>query len=83
MGSQEGGRTNRVVLSLLTLGISIGITIVCFLFGLPFFFLFLVVPFLFLRGRDRQVLTCPACGYEGEGAEQYCPYDGNHLVPDP
>jgi hypothetical protein len=51
--------------------------VICYLSGLPFFFLFLFIPFLSLnRSRMRR---CPACGFESREPVRFCPYDGNEL----
>ena len=79
MGSEEGGRTNRISLSLLLAAGSLIITVICYLLGLPFFFLFLFFPFLSWWGRNETKNRCPVCGYEGSGGERFCPYDGTKL----
>jgi hypothetical protein len=69
-----------VILPLLLVAGSVALTIIFFLAGLPFFFLFLLIPFISLRGRSKEVLRCPVCGFESIGAVRYCPYDGNELT---
>ncbi|WP_048062130.1 hypothetical protein [Methanocorpusculum labreanum] len=58
---------------------SILLTVVFFLLGLPFFFLFLFVPlFLFFPGkRSRKV--CPVCGVVSSNDSAYCRVCGAKL----
>jgi hypothetical protein len=59
------------------------VTTVSLALGFPFFFLFLFIPVIPLLGRRRQVRRCPACGWETEGEERFCPWDGSPLPPEP
>ncbi|QYZ80383.1 hypothetical protein E2N92_03515 [Methanofollis formosanus] len=69
-------------MSLLLLAGSLLVTAVCYLLGLPFFFLFLFVPLLPLFGRRPvRVKRCPTCGWETAGREDFCPWDGSRLTP--
>lgn len=64
------------MLSLLLFLCSIGLTILLWIFGFPFFFLFLFIPLIPMFGRDQEILVCPICGWQTNGNERYCPYDG-------
>lgn len=50
-------------------------------FNALFLFLFLpFVPFLFRRGGDRGVASCPECGFSTRNQEfTHCPRDGSRL----
>jgi len=50
--------------------------------GLPFFFLFLVIPIIPLLRRNRNVRRCPVCGWETSGSERFCPVDATPLEDD-
>ena len=79
MGRQGGGFTNRLILSGLLLALSLGLTLVLWSLGIPFFFFFLLIPLIPFLGRERKISRCPACGWETVGNEKYCPYDGTRL----
>jgi hypothetical protein len=69
-------------LSLLLLAGSLALTVLFWMLGVPFFFLFLFMPLLpFLSGRSRK-RRCPVCGWETAGSERFCPYDATPLVDD-
>ncbi len=67
-------------LSIILLLGSLALTVVLWLAGLPFFFIFLFVPLLPFLGRKNTVRHCPACGWETTGDERFCPYDATLLV---
>jgi len=69
-------------LSLFLLAGSIAISALCWIAGLPFFFLFLFVPLLPLVLRREHTKRCPVCGWETTGNERFCPYDANILEDD-
>ncbi|RPI36090.1 MAG: hypothetical protein EHM53_12950 [Methanoregulaceae archaeon] len=69
-------------LSLLLLSGSIALSALFWIAGLPFFFLFLVIPFLPLVFRSGRTKRCPVCGWETTGNERFCPYDANILEDD-
>jgi len=57
------------------------VTAVSLALGFPFYFLFLFIPLVPLFGRCHRVRRCPACGWETEGSECFCPRDGTPLPP--
>ncbi|HJJ28861.1 MAG TPA: zinc ribbon domain-containing protein [Methanocorpusculum sp.] len=63
-------------LSLVLLFVSLGITAVCFAFGLPFFFLFLFLPFIGFLPKRR---VCPNCGVRVRVSDSFCPACGTKL----
>jgi len=65
--------------SLILLIGSLAVTFLMWYWGLPFFFLFLLVPLLPFLGRKTSIRRCPACGWETSGNERYCPYDATLL----
>jgi hypothetical protein len=69
-------------LTLLLLSGSIVLSALFWIAGLPFFFLFLVIPFLPLVLRRGHTKRCPVCGWETTGNERFCPYDANILEDD-
>jgi hypothetical protein len=66
-------------LSLILLAASLAGTAISWMIGLPFFFLFLVVPLIPFLSR-RQVRRCPVCGWETTGSERFCPFDATPLT---
>lgn len=69
-------------LSLLLLSGSIALSALFWIAGLPFFFLFLFIPFLPLVLRSGHIKRCPVCGWETTGNERFCPYDATILEDD-
>ena len=80
MGGTGGCFTNRLILSVLLLLGSLILTALLWSLGFSLFFLFLFVPFLPLLGGRRETRQCPVCGWETNGNERYCPYDGVELI---
>jgi hypothetical protein len=66
-------------LSLLLLAGSLALTVIFWMIGLPFFFLFLFVPLLPLLSGRTKTRRCPVCGWETTGSECFCPYDATPL----
>jgi hypothetical protein len=64
---------------MLLLAGSIMVTMLSYLLGLPFFFLFLFIPVISLWRRGQKMKHCPVCGYEASGEIRFCPYDGTEL----
>ncbi len=62
--------------------VSLLVTALLWILGVPGFFLFLFFPFFLLpfgRGR-RPVRHCPGCGFQtGDRGARYCPRDGREL----
>jgi hypothetical protein len=58
---------------------SLAITLVLWMNGLPFFFVFLFFPFVPLFWRKQTIRRCPVCGWEATGSEHFCPRDGTPL----
>jgi len=57
---------------------SVAVTVICFLCGLPFFFLFLFLPLAFIIPfKPRR--KCPNCGVTVENDANYCPICGTEL----
>jgi hypothetical protein len=75
----RGGGTNRYILSLILLAGSLALSVVFFMAGLPFFFMFLFIPLIPLFGPQRKAKKCLLCGWTTYGDEIYCPYDGTAL----
>jgi hypothetical protein len=71
-------------LALILLAASLAITVVLYILGLPFFFVFLFIPIIPFFGRERRVKRCPVCGFEtADNRTAFCPYDGSRLeVPE-
>lgn len=68
---------NALKMSLVLLAGSLIVTILMWYLGLPFFFLFLVIPIIpFLH---RNIRCCPVCGWETTGSERFCPFDATPL----
>ncbi|NTV00959.1 MAG: hypothetical protein HGA55_07560 [Methanoregulaceae archaeon] len=62
------------------LAASVGVTIVLFSLGLPFFFVFLFIPLIPFFQRERRVKRCPVCSYTtADERTAFCPYDGSRL----
>jgi len=76
---REAIRMESWKLSLILFAGSAALTVVLWMTGLPFFFLFLVIPILPFLRRERHVLRCPVCGWESAGSERYCPFDATPL----
>jgi hypothetical protein len=56
------------------------VTALLFLFGFPFFFVFLFIPLIPFFGREKRVKRCPECGFATtDDRVKYCPYDGSAL----
>ncbi|WOF16212.1 hypothetical protein F1737_05565 [Methanoplanus sp. FWC-SCC4] len=68
------------MLSLVLFAGSIGLTVVFYFLGLPFFFMFLFIPVIPLLGKPKKIKYCPLCGWATSGDELYCPYDGEALI---
>lgn len=66
-------------LTLSLLAGSLALTAVCFLLGLPFFFLFLCLPLLGLLPK-RETRICPHCGVPVHDTDIYCPACGTKLA---
>lgn len=70
----------RLALTLIVLAASLTFSVVLFFLGIPFFALFLFIPLVPLLTPGRNVRTCPSCGWETTGTENFCPYDGVPLT---
>lgn len=68
-------------LSVLLLAGSLIVSVLFWMAGLPFFFLFLFIPLLPFLSRQKAIRRCPACGWETPGSEGFCPYDATPLEP--
>jgi hypothetical protein len=66
-------------LSLILLTGSLAVTLVLWMLGLPFFFVFLFIPLIPLLQRKQTIRRCPVCGWETTGSERFCPWDGTPL----
>jgi hypothetical protein len=66
-------------ISLILLAGSLVLTVVFWMTGLPFFFLFLFIPFIPFLAGPQKTRHCPACGWETRGNERFCPYDATPL----
>jgi hypothetical protein len=78
MGSKRGCITNRIIISALLLIGSLGISVILWSVGYPFFFMFLFIPLIPFFGK-KEINHCPICGFKGYSNEKYCPYDGIKL----
>ena len=58
---------------------SLLLSAIFWMLGLPFFIAFLVIPFIPLFGKRREVRRCPVCGWETTGSERFCPFDATPL----
>ncbi|HKM42015.1 MAG TPA: zinc-ribbon domain-containing protein [Methanocorpusculum sp.] len=58
---------------------SIVLTVVCFMLGFPFFFLFLFFPMLLFFPGRRPGRVCPVCGVEASDDSKYCRVCGAKL----
>lgn len=58
---------------------SLVVTVVLWMIGLPFFFVFLFLPLLPLFQRKQTIRRCPVCGWETTGSERFCPCDATPL----
>jgi hypothetical protein len=70
---------DRRVLFAATLAASLAVTAALWLLGIPGFFLFLALPFLFLPrrlGSAGAVSACLACGEAREPGFRFCPRCG-------
>ncbi|PWR75007.1 hypothetical protein ACKUB1_16515 [Methanospirillum stamsii] len=76
MGSPGGFLTNRLILSFVLFFGSLGLSVLLWTLGFPFFFLFLFIPLIPFLGQKQKIRKCPICGFETKGNERYCPYDG-------
>lgn len=86
--SENGGDRSKGVfmipwkLSLILLAGSLALTLFLWMIELPFFFLFLFIPFIpFFSGKE-EVRRCPVCGWETTGSERFCPIDAALLEDD-
>jgi hypothetical protein len=68
------------LMSLLLFAGSLGLTILLWALGLPFFFVFLFLPLIPLFSRPRNKRRCPVCGWETTGSERFCPWDATPLT---
>jgi hypothetical protein len=59
---------------------SLGITLILWMVGLPFFFVFLFLPLVPLFWKKQTVRHCPVCGWETTGSERFCPWDATPLT---
>jgi hypothetical protein len=66
--------------SVLLLALSLGVMIVAWSLGFPFFFVFLFIPIIPFLQKEQGVKRCPVCGWETTGRAGFCPYDGTRLV---
>jgi hypothetical protein len=66
-------------ISLILFAGSLVLTAVFWMTGLPFFFMFLFIPFIPFLTRRHKIRHCPACGWETQGNERFCPYDATPL----
>lgn len=71
---------NRLALALVLLAGSLTLSGILFFLGIPFFALLLFIPLVPLLGSRRPVRTCPSCGWETTGTENFCPCDGVPLT---
>jgi hypothetical protein len=58
---------------------SLAVTIVFWMMGLPFFFVFLFLPLAPFFFKEKTVRRCPVCGWETTGSEHFCPFDATPL----
>ncbi len=63
--------------SLLLLAGSLTLTVLLWMLGFPFFFLFLIIPVLPVFRKT--IRRCPVCGWETTGHERFCPFDATPL----
>ncbi|PKL57920.1 MAG: hypothetical protein CVV34_05010 [Methanomicrobiales archaeon HGW-Methanomicrobiales-5] len=68
------------ILSLLLFIVSITITAILWVLGLPFFFFFLFLPLLPFFSHKGVTKRCPVCGWETTGSENFCPFDATPLT---
>lgn len=69
------------MLSILLLAGSLLVTVILWLAGFPFFFLFLFIPLIPQVWKERKVRSCPVCGFSTtDGKVAFCPYDGTPLT---
>lgn len=63
------------------LAASVAVTALLWALGVPGFFLFLAIPFLFfpMRRRPARQGTCPSCGAATEPGHRFCPHRGAAL----
>ncbi len=67
-------------MSLILFAGSLVITVVLWMIGLPFFFVFLFLPLVPLLRRQPAIRRCPVCGWETTGSERFCPWDATPLL---
>jgi hypothetical protein len=58
---------------------SLVITIIFWMMGLPFFFVFLFIPLVPFFFKKQTIRRCPVCGWETTGSEHFCPWDATPL----
>lgn len=66
-------------ISLILFAGSLVLTVFFWMLGIPFFFLFLLIPLIPLFTGPRHIRRCPVCGWETSGSERFCPYDASPL----
>jgi hypothetical protein len=66
-------------LSLILFVGSLVVTVLLWMIGLPFFFIFLFLPLIPLLKRQQRIRRCPVCGWETTGSEHFCPWDATPL----
>jgi len=71
---------DRWLLSGLLLFVSLVITLLFFMTGIPVFLLFFFLPLIPFLKRPHHLKKCPLCGWETAGSELFCPCDGSRLV---
>jgi hypothetical protein len=66
-------------LSLILLAGSVAVSVLFWIAGFPFFFLFLFIPLIPFLSGPEEIRHCPVCGWETTGSERFCPYDATPL----
>lgn len=62
------------------LAVSLLVTVVLWIVGVPGYFLFLAVPFFLLPLGGRSARRCPVCGFRTRAVDaRFCPRDGQEL----
>jgi hypothetical protein len=70
---------SRLLASILLAG-SLLLSLLFWLWGIPFFFAFLLIPVIPFLSRKRTARRCPVCGWETTGSEHFCPFDATPLA---